>query len=89
MENAIKFIHDKYLYCYDDIIVLGVWGMDEKEEVRESIGVACKDVFVNKAKVKEPETEPEKPPSQPEKYSVKFNAGDHGQILNSPDFFQV
>jgi|LakMenEpi03Aug12_release.lakeMendotaPanAssembly.Ray.scaffolds.fasta_scaffold28241_2 subtilisin family serine protease len=88
LENAIKFIHEKYLYCYDDMIVLGVWGMDEKEEVRESIGVACKDVFVNKAKVNEPEPEPEKPTPQPEKYSVKFNAGEHGQILNSQDFFK-
>jgi hypothetical protein len=91
LENATKFIHDKYLYCYDDLVILGVWGMDEKDEIRESIGIACTDKFDNGPKVKgsEPELEPELPQIQPVNYTVKFNSGEHGKISNDQDYFKT
>ncbi len=27
LEDATKFVDENYLYCYDDMVVLGVWGM--------------------------------------------------------------
>ena len=27
LENSIKFINEDFVYCYDGIVVLGIWGM--------------------------------------------------------------
>jgi len=49
-ENAIKFINDDFIYCFDNKTVLGVWGMQLRDNVRKSMGVAVKDTFVKKKK---------------------------------------
>lgn len=41
---AIKYIDDRMVYCYDGRVVLGVWGMQLRENVREDIGAIRKNV---------------------------------------------
>ena len=43
--NAIKFVNDDFVYCYDGKTVLGVWGMELRDEVREPLGIAMKNTF--------------------------------------------
>jgi len=65
IEKAIKFVNDDFVYCFDDKTVLGVWGMQLRNEVRTPIGTAVKNQFAKKTKIKpEPEVEPP-PPSPP------------------------
>ncbi len=76
--NAIKFVNDDFVYCYDGKTVLGVWGMELRDEVREPLGIAMKNTF-EKPRIKNnpviqdpvPETsDPEEPgtsdPEEPE-----------------------
>jgi len=66
LERAIKFVNDDFVYCFDDKTVLGVWGMQLRNEVRAPIGTAVKNQFAKKPKnvpVPEPEPESESKPS--------------------------
>lgn len=83
LDKAIKFVDDNFVYCYDNKTVLGVWGMQLRDDVREPLGVAMKNLFVPKTKpvvesAQEPEPQPE---SKVESFSVIFNTGENG-ILN-------
>jgi subtilisin family serine protease len=57
LENCIKFIHRDFVFCYDGIVVLGIWGMQLKESFRESTGEVVKNLF--KAKRHSPPPPPE------------------------------
>ena len=67
LEKAIKFVNDDFVYCYDGKTVLGIWGMELRNEIREPLGVAMKKSFVKKKQptvieeltVQENETPPE------------------------------
>lgn len=39
LEGAIRFINDDFIFCYDGRVVLGIWGMQLKDNVRESTGI--------------------------------------------------
>jgi len=66
LANAVKYIDNRFVYCYDDDdkVVLGCWGMRPRN-VREDIGAICKNLVRGKKKpfiVDEPsvaEPEPE------------------------------
>jgi subtilisin family serine protease len=60
LESAIKFINDDFLYCYDNRIVLGIWGMQIKDNVREPIGTISQNLFVAKKKPTQDFNEPDK-----------------------------
>lgn len=85
---AIKFIDNRFVYCYDDKVVLGAWGMQMRENVLEDITEIRKSSPRKPKKVKEQEevvdTEPEiVPPITP--FNVSFNAGENG-TLNGNSF---
>lgn len=94
LENSIKFINDDFVYCYDGIVVLGIWGMQLRENVRESIGTISKNLFKEKKKStivspdidepSQPEIEnPEIPIENP--FTIRFNAGDNGNISGNTE----
>jgi subtilisin family serine protease len=60
LERATKFVDDRFVYCYDNKVVLGVWGMQLRENVTEPMGIAVKNLFV--AKPTPPITPPEPKP---------------------------
>ena len=83
--KAMKFISDDVIYCFDNKVVLGIWGMHLKENVRDSFdGVVTKKDPPKGSKPPkeieiEPETvEPEPPSINP--FAVRFNAGENGNI---------
>ena len=41
LERAIKFIDNRFVYCYDGIVILGVWGMQLKDNVPSDITEIC------------------------------------------------
>jgi subtilisin family serine protease len=55
LNRAIKFINKEYVFCYDNIVVLGVWGMELNEnsynENSQFITINCS--------IKKPKLEPE------------------------------
>ncbi|MDR2824077.1 MAG: hypothetical protein LBB41_02630 [Prevotellaceae bacterium] len=95
LENAVKFINDDFVYCFDGKTVLGIWGMQLKEHVREPLGIAMKNASFKQKDKPEPPV-PDKPPTEeppnkpdtghePEEqpknpYTVRFNAGENGNL---------
>ncbi|MDB2495361.1 S8 family serine peptidase [Flavobacteriaceae bacterium] len=41
LERAIKFIDNRFVYCYDGIVILGVWGMEFRENANKDITQIC------------------------------------------------
>lgn len=48
LEKAIKYIDDRFIYCFDDKAILGVWGMQLRERVKEPFGTGeiAKSIFI-------------------------------------------
>jgi subtilisin family serine protease len=84
--EAIKFVDDNFVYCYDDCVVLGVWGMKLRDNVREPIGEIRIDLFDKTPKLEpKPEPEPIPPIEQEVNYKITFNAGDNGKLNGSTE----
>lgn len=103
LENAIKFVNDDFVYCFDDKTVLGIWGMQLKDNIREPIGSIVKNLFVIGPKPYPPQPvppelppgsnqEPDPEPQQEEPplspFAVRFNEGDGGSLFGSPVLFK-
>jgi hypothetical protein len=80
LANAIKFIDDRFVYCYDDIVVLGVWGMQLKDNVREDISEIRKNLFTKKKKGVEGRDIIDEPQQPFTPFNVFFNAGENGNL---------
>jgi hypothetical protein len=90
-ESALKYINDDFVYCYDGIVVLGIWGMQLSETLRESLGTVSKNLFTEKKQATLPPVEespgpkieeiPEDPIEAPT-YNVRFNASEGGKIAD-------
>lgn len=66
LSNAIKFVDDRFIYCYDGRVVLGVWGMQLRNDVREDISEIRKNLVEKKKKVfSGSDTPPLEPASEP------------------------
>jgi len=88
MADAIKSVDDRFVYCYDNNVVLGAWGMQMRGNVREAITEIRKSSPRKPKIVKDQEevvdSEPEiVPPITP--FNVSFNAGENG-ALNGNSF---
>lgn len=75
LANAIKYLDDRFIYCYDDIIVLGLWGMKLRDNVREDISEICKGIFVKKPNLEEAAHIPT--------YTISFNPGTNGKLYGN------
>jgi subtilisin family serine protease len=73
LANAVKYVDKRFIYCYDNIVVLGVWGMQLRDNIREDISEICKNL-VDKKKNPPPPT----PPAA--LYTLSFNAGSNGNL---------
>lgn len=90
-ESALKYINNDFVYCYDGIVVLGIWGMQLSETLRESLGTISKNLFKEKKQATLPPVEespapeiegiPEEPIEVPI-YNVRFNASEGGTIAD-------
>ncbi len=83
LADAIKSVDDRFIYCYDEKVVLGAWGMQLRENVREDITEIRKS-SPRKLKI---ENEQEKivdsepvilAPITP--FNVSFNVGENGNL---------
>lgn len=94
LANAVKFVDDRFVYCYDDRVVLGVWGMQLRDHVRADISEICKNLVVEKKKPPivdapepDPDTNPEPEPEEPpvNRFTVRFNAGEGGYLIGNSE----
>jgi subtilisin family serine protease len=86
LSDAIKFIDDRFVYCYDDKVVLGVWGMQLRDNVREDISEIRKNLFAKKKKEKTEEGVIIESEQLPSTFNVSFNAGENGSISGNSFF---
>jgi subtilisin family serine protease len=57
LTDAVKYVDDRFVYCYDNKVVLGVWGMQLRENIRVDIHEICKSL-ITPIPVPESESEP-------------------------------
>jgi subtilisin family serine protease len=76
LADAVKYVDDRFVYCYDDKVVLGIWGMTMKDNVNEFDGVIRKS-----QRIKTPP-----PPPPPSPFTVRFNAGENGNMIGQSEF---
>lgn len=79
LADAIKSVDDRFVFCYDDKVVLGAWGMKMRENVREDITEIRKS-SPRKSREVDKQIAPPIPP-----FNVSFNAGENG-TLNGNSF---
>ncbi len=60
LDKAIKYVDDRFIYCFEDKVVLGVWGMQLRDKVKEPFGngEVAKSVYTPKKPQVLPETKP-------------------------------
>ena len=100
LANAIKYIDDRFVYCYDSKVVLGAWGMQLRENVREDLSEIRKNLIKRKSKIETPieetpieetqikEIEQENPEVPPiiNPFKVRFDAGTNGSIYGQNEY---
>lgn len=90
IEGAIKFIDDKFIYCYDNKVVLAVWGMTMRTNVKEDL---TEIVFGIPRKINNPTPPPETPDDDneeivPLQHRVSFTVGDKGSTNQAEAFYR-
>ncbi len=81
LANAVKYVDDRFIYCYDNRVVLGVWGMELRDNVRADISEICKNLAVKKKR----EVDSPPPPLPNSPFTITYNAGSNG-TLNGNSF---
>ncbi|NLO69356.1 MAG: S8 family serine peptidase [Porphyromonadaceae bacterium] len=81
LADAIKSVDDRFVYCYDDKIVLGAWGMQMRENVREDITEIRKAMRKKVDDGKGVEDLSPEPAITP--FNVSFYAGENGTLTGN------
>lgn len=84
LADAIKFVDERFVYCYDDTVVLGVWGMQLRDNFREDINEIRKNLFIKKKLVKQEEEVYSDSTPEVALYNISFNAGEKGTLNGNP-----
>ena len=96
LDRAIKNNDDRFVFCYDDSVVLGVWGMqlrnDPGADISEIVRILCpkKPVSPPEPSFPLPETSPlpppdtSLPPTTPP-FTVRFHAGENGNLTGNSE----
>lgn len=80
---AIKYVDDRFVYCYDDKVVLGAWGMQMRDNVREDISEIRKNL-VEKKKKPQLEPPPEPPVNEPNEGIITENGTEEPPTVIDP-----
>jgi subtilisin family serine protease len=80
LADAVKFIDDRFVYCYADKVVLGVWGMQLRDNVREDISEIRKNLITKKKNEKEIEVNVVDPFPPITTFNISFNEGKNGSL---------
>lgn len=83
LADAIKFVDDRFVYCYDEKVVLGVWGMQLRDSMREGISEIRKNLITKKKEEKEKGEDVVEPAPSITTYNISFNAGENGSLTGN------
>ncbi len=88
LSDALKSDDDRFVFCYNDRVVLGAWGMQIRENVNEDINEIRKSVPRNKTRILPESPElveeiTEVPLLNP--FKVRFNAGVGGSLIGKTE----
>lgn len=81
LKLAIANPDNRFIYCYDNQVVMGAWGMKLRDNVRDDITTIRQSVNYKSKVQTEKETEiSEELPDELLNYEVRFDAGEHGSM---------
>ena len=92
---ATRYVNDEFLYCYDGRLILGIWGMQLRDTVREPLGIAMRNQYRAKSHQTEVLEEKEVPKVEEEvqvmeaipeldPFQVRFISGEGGILEGAP-----
>ncbi len=87
LSYAIEYINPNFVFCYNDKIVLGLWGMTLKEKLERPID----EIVIGIPERKDPDPGPIPPPTPPQlhMHQIIFDPQQEGYISSGPTSFQV
>jgi subtilisin family serine protease len=94
LADAVKYVDNRFVYCYDDKVVLGCWGMRLRDNVREDISVIRQNlvkrrkgpIIADSPLVKsEPDLEPQSEEPPADSFKIRFDAGENGRIIGNSE----
>jgi hypothetical protein len=88
LERCIKFINDGFIFCYDGIVVLGIWGMQLKEDCHEPVGTIAKALYKVKSRAQSENPNDQdstdegskKTDQESSRFTIRFDAGENGNL---------
>lgn len=87
LNEAIKFIDDRFLYCYDERVVLVIWGMTLKTNVRKDLSEICKFVPFSPPPPPPLPHLPTPPPPTGDPidtpFTITYSAGSNGNLIGN------
>lgn len=92
---ATRYVNEEFLYCYDGRLILGIWGMQLRDTVREPLGIAMRNQYRAKSHQTEVLEEKEVPKVEEElqvmeaipeldPFQVRFISGEGGILEGAP-----
>ena len=91
LEKAIKYVDDQFVFCFDEKVVLGVWGMHIRDRVVISNGIFTLDMEVSNPLPEQEQPTPiiETPrPVPPIAYTVSFFSNEGGSLAGNHRVFK-
>lgn len=97
LSGAIKYIDDRFVYCYANKVVLGAWGMQLSKNVREDLSVIRKNLINKKPKketsieetpIEEVKEETYEAPPINNPFTVRFDEGNFGNINGQSSYLK-
>lgn len=86
LTKAIMFIDDRFVYCYDGKVVLGVWGMKLRDDLQADISEIRKNLAIKKTNPPiEPTPDPDPKPESPDAGAVEQNDVEEEPPVTPPD----
>lgn len=90
LEKTIKFADERFIFCYDEKVVIVAWGMQIREDRWKPIIIPTVNIPVTIANDEDITIDEEPPilimPEVEDSFTVRFNAGESGNIEGQNEF---
>lgn len=88
LKRAIKYVDDRCVFCFKNKVVLGIWGMQLRDEVKSSDGITTISYSTESIQKLEP-VEPEPMETENNQYIIRFISGDGGSLIGSSEVVKL
>lgn len=91
LTDATKTVDDRFIFCYDDKVILGAWGMQIRENARQDIKEIRKSIPKKRTKTQNKDIVPDKKNTETpisELFKIHFNEGVGGILEGKNELYK-